>query len=125
MRTYIPDQWLRGWFLGGASTVEYSQHGQLTHTSFEAFVAELAAVWRRVGEVCIPDATLIVRFGAINDRAVNSLDLIWASLDDAGWSIADTVHAGTARDGRRQADHLIRNRSTSMVEHDVWATVGR
>jgi hypothetical protein len=123
MRTYIPDQWLRGWFLGGASTVEYSQDGQLTHTSYEAFVVELAAVWRRVREVCKPDATLIVRFGAINDRAVDSLELLYTSLNAAGWSIAATVDAGTARDGRRQADHFIRNRSTSIVEHDVWATV--
>lgn len=124
MRTYIPDQWLRGWFLGGASTVEYSQDGQLTHTSCDAFVTDLAAVWQRVREVCKPDATLVIRFGAINDRAVNSLELLYRSLDAVGWSIAETVNAGTARDGRRQADHFIRNRSTSIIEHDIWATVG-
>jgi DNA modification methylase len=123
MRTYIPDQWLRGWFVGGAQTVEYSQNGQLAHQSREGFVAELAEVWRRVREVCLPDATLVVRFGAINDRAVHSLDLLGESLDAAGWSIIDTIYAGTARDGRRQADHFIRDQSPSIAEHDVWAAL--
>jgi hypothetical protein len=30
-RTYIPDQWLRNWFLGGSSNVEYSNDLQLAH----------------------------------------------------------------------------------------------
>ena len=44
MRTYIPDQWLRLWFLGGPDTVEYSQHGQITHDSPQSFIDQLSKV---------------------------------------------------------------------------------
>jgi hypothetical protein len=32
MRTYLPDQWIRNWFLGGPPEVDYSIKGQLPHT---------------------------------------------------------------------------------------------
>ncbi|MGH2613981.1 MAG: DNA methyltransferase [Thermomicrobiales bacterium] len=121
MRTYVPDQWLRGWFLGGPPAVDYSQDGQLTHSGRDLFVADLAVVWRRVREVCLPDATMVVRFGAIHDRAAPALDLLAASLTASGWAIAEIVPAGSARDGRRQADHFARNRAAAIAEHDVWA----
>jgi hypothetical protein len=121
MRTYIPDQWLRNWFLGGPPEVDYSQSGQLTHAGRAEFVADLTVVWRRVSEVCLPDATMVVRFGAIQDRAVSSLDLLGASLGAGGWEITNIVPAGAADDGRRQADHFVRERSKALAEHDVWA----
>jgi hypothetical protein len=37
MRTYIPDQWLRNWFVGGPSAVDYSNANQLHHGSPEDF----------------------------------------------------------------------------------------
>jgi hypothetical protein len=120
MRTYVPDQWLRGWFLGGPPVVDYSQGGQLTHSGRAEFVAELAIVWQRVSEVCLPDATMVIRFGAIQDRAVPSLDLLNASLIDAGWGITDVVPAGAADNGRRQADHFVRSRSAAIAEFDIW-----
>jgi hypothetical protein len=123
MRTYVPDQWLRGWFLGGPPTVDYSQAGQLTHAGRAEFVTDLAAVWQRVSEVCLSDATMVIRFGAIQDRAVPSLDLLSASLGAAGWEIANVVPAGAADHGRRQADHFVRRRSTAIAEHDIWATL--
>lgn len=123
MRTYIPDQWLRNWFLGGPSAVDYSQTGQVTHASRAAFVSDLGVVWQRVSDVCLPDATLVVRFGAIQDRAAAPLELLCESLGVAGWEISDVVSAGSAGDGRRQADHFVRGRSTAITEHDIWATM--
>ena len=32
MNTYLPDQWLRSWFLGGPAQVDYSTEGQICHT---------------------------------------------------------------------------------------------
>jgi hypothetical protein len=76
-----------------------------------------------VRAVSRPDATLVVRFGAINDRAIHALDLLDASLDTAGWRTTSIVPAGTARDGRRQADQFARDRSTAIAEHDIWAVL--
>lgn len=41
LRTYLPDQWLRRWFLGGPSEVEYSAEGQILHSSQEDFASDL------------------------------------------------------------------------------------
>ena len=123
MRTYVPDQWLRGWFLGGPPSVDYSNVGQLVHSGRDEFVSELSTVWKRVKEVSLPDVTMVVRFGAINDRAVDSLDLLRKSLDAAGWSISEVVPAGTAGHGRRQADQFVRSRTSAIAEHDVWAVL--
>ena len=68
MRTYIPDQWLRGWFLGGTDAVDYSCADQIGHSSPDDFAAQLNQVWCNVAEVCTDDAQLVVRYGAINDR---------------------------------------------------------
>jgi hypothetical protein len=123
MKTYIPDQWLRGWFLGGPPTVDYSATGQLLHSGQEEFVAELAIVWDRVRGVCVPNATMVIRFGAINDRAVDPLPLLSTSLERAGWEITKVEPAGTARDGKRQADQFACGRGAALAEHDVWVSV--
>lgn len=123
LRTYVPDQWLRGWFLGGPAVVDYSQAGQLNHSGRGNFVSELATVWERVREVCVSDATMVVRFGTINDRVVDPLVVLSASLEVSGWRIADVAPAGSARDGRRQADHFMHNSVPAAAEYDVWAMV--
>jgi hypothetical protein len=45
MRTYIPDQWLRYWFVGGPSTVDYSSRPRdFQHSSPEDFSKQLRSV---------------------------------------------------------------------------------
>src|SRR5262249_15153706 len=61
MRTYIPDQWLRHWFVGGPSEVEYANHGQLDHLTPTVFADQLRAVWTNVEAVARRDARLVVR----------------------------------------------------------------
>lgn len=122
MRTYVPDQWLRNWFVGGPSTVPYSEAGHLVHESPQAFAAELRTVWANAATVARPDARLIVRFGGITDRRVDPQELIHASLEGSGWSPSSVSEAGSAHSGKRQADAFLRNRSRAIEEIDVWCT---
>ncbi len=121
LRTYIPDQWLRNWFLGGPPKVDYSTEGQMAHSSPEAFVGQLNRVWRNVGELCAPKATLVTRFGSINDRKVDAHELIRASFKDSGWRITTIRSAGTAQRGKRQAESFFRRLSEPNEEVDVYA----
>jgi hypothetical protein len=121
MRTYIPDQWLRNWFVGGPETVDYTNRAQIVHSSPEDFAADLRRVWRNVVNVCAEDANIIIRFGGITDRNADPLDLIKRSLSDSGWRITTIREAGSATEGKRQADAFLRTKSKPLVEYDVWA----
>jgi hypothetical protein len=123
MRTYLPDQWLRNWFLGGSETVDYTNRDQIVHSSPEEFAADLFSVWRNAADVCSSSAELVIRFGGITDRCANPLDIIRRSLAGTGWRITTIVHAGTASEGKRQADAFLRKRSRPMAEYDVWAKI--
>jgi hypothetical protein len=121
MRTYIPDQWLRNWLLGGPSTVHYSNQDQLTHSSKECFAAGLKQVWTNCAAVANPSCRLIVRFGAINDRHLDARELLKTSLTDTAWKILTCRNAGSASHGRRQADAFV-PAAEPIQEYDVWAT---
>lgn len=121
MRTYIPDQWLRNWFVGGADTVDYTNQDQIVHSSVRAFTSDLRQVWRNAWNVCRNDARMIVRFGGITDRPSDPLELIKTSFVDSGWRITTVRSAGTARRGKRQADSFLRSRSKPVAEYDIWA----
>lgn len=121
MRTYIPDQWLRNWFVGGPDTVDYTNRDQVVHSSPEDFAADLRKVWRNADNVCADDAKMVIRFGGIRDRRTDPLDLIKSSLSDSGWRITAIMEAGSATEGRRQADAFLRSKSKPMIEYDVWA----
>jgi hypothetical protein len=62
LRTYVADQWLRNWFLGGPPHVDYSYGIQLTHSSLELFIADLKKVWQNVADV---SDDLLVLFSAL------------------------------------------------------------
>lgn len=115
VRTYLPDQWLRLWFLGGPPQVTYSNENQLDHNSVDSFINQLRQVWQNAGHVCLDDAWLVVRFGAISDRNIDYQKLIECSLGNTGWEIKATQSAGSALDGRRQA-HSFSNPSQSASE---------
>lgn len=121
MRTYIPDQWLRNWFVGGADVVDYNNRDQLVHSSPESFANDLRLVWRNAGNVCSEDAKMVVRFGGITDRHADPLKLIKISFTNSGWRIVTIGDAGSAAAGKRQADAFLRARSRPMNEYDVWA----
>ena len=86
LNSFIQDQWLRMWFLGNPKVSEYL----ITQTSVEAYIKELAQVWRNCASVCRPGASLCVRFGevpgfnSIHPRAILETSL---ALADSGWKI--------------------------------------
>ena len=122
MSTYIPDQWLRNWFVGGSSCVQYKSKGQLAHSSPEEFSENLNRVWRNAYESCSKGATMVIRFGGLSDRNVNTLDIIKCSLLDTGWKITTARPAGSANEGQRQANTFLRKKSDPIIEYDVWST---
>lgn len=123
LRTYLPDQWIRNWFLGGPAAVEYTSRGQVSHNGRSGFIADLGTVWTNAAAVCRPGARLVIRFGSIGDRAIESpADLVKESLLSAGWRVDEVRSASNARRGKRQADTFGR-RTTPCDEVDVWATL--
>lgn len=120
LNTYLPDQWLRSWFLGGPAHVDYSTVGQISHASQEAFALQLREVWQNVGSTCAPGARMVVRFGAINDRKVDPIRLLENSLRNTGWVITDIQSAASASRGRRQARHFSSLEKGALEEYDVW-----
>ena len=121
LRTYGPDQWLRQWILGGPAQVSYDVGPQLTHRSRDAFIMELRAVWRNVAAFTSDDARLVVRFGAINSRPLDPIEVIEASLEKTPWHLSHIVSAGNAARGRRQATAFSVSRKPPLPEYDFWA----
>jgi len=121
MRTYLPDQWLRAWFLGGPASPIYRDKAQLRHLSPEAFARDLGDVWRNVRAISRPDARLVIRFGGITDRSADPREVLSASLRDSGWRVITRRSAGVAPRARRQADHFQRQPARGVAEFDTWA----
>lgn len=121
MRTYIPDQWLRNWFLGGPSEVEYTNDLQLAHGSPDSFAEQLRSVWKNLARWVTPDATLIVRFGGIADRKAVPLQILRDSFDGSPWILTTVRPAGSADSGKRQAIHFGTTQNAPKTEHDAWA----
>jgi len=124
MRTYIADQWIRNWFVGGPSAVRYSQpDDSVGHSSPEAFAGDLRAVWRMLAGRATPDAALVVRFGGINDRKANPIDVFKESLKDSGWRLRTRVSAGHADRGKRQSNQFLTTKSVAREEYDYYAVL--
>ena len=121
MRTYIADQWLRNWFLGGPSEVPYSEQCFLSHQSPIAFAESLACVWDRVGDRLSSSGKMFVRFGAIPSRKRNPREIMLASLEHSqhDWKVCRVREAESAASGKRQACHMgSRVKSSAVEEHD-------
>jgi len=120
MRTYIPDQWLRLWFVGGPAEVDYSNAGQLSHASRDAFRDGLRKVWNNCATVAKTSCSLVIRFGAINDRRIDAQALVKDSLRHTPWRLRACRCAGSASRGKRQADHFV-HANSPIREYDMWA----
>jgi DNA modification methylase len=121
MRTYVADQWLRNWFLGGPPAVPYGEKNPLSHQSPDAFAESLAEVWDRIGVRLSPQGRMFVRFGAIPSRKRDSRQIMESSLEHSRfpWKICRVRPAESAASGKRQACHMGRRiTSAAMQEHD-------
>jgi hypothetical protein len=125
MRTYLPDQWLRRWFLGGPDYVDYRhREGEITHGSPKVFASQLRDVWRNVATVCRAHAKLVCRFGGIRDRRQDALELIKSSFRETEWRLTTVRDAGTALNGKRQAAQFgERIKRRPLREWDVYAVL--
>jgi hypothetical protein len=125
LNTYIADHWLRLWFLGGDPEPHYaSSTRQVSHHSPREFASNLRDVWLNAEAVSAAGARLIVRFGSINNRAVDPLNIIKESLKQTRWRIMTIKPAGSAIDGYRQA-RSFRTATIPRPEFDVWASLRR
>ncbi|HHW17872.1 MAG TPA: site-specific DNA-methyltransferase [Firmicutes bacterium] len=104
MSTYIPDQWLRNWFLGGPARVDYDSKGQIGRGSLEEYVRKLSQAWRNVGCACDRGSRMVVRFGSICSALVDAVAVFEESLAGTGWVIIKITDAGSSSRGKRQAD---------------------
>jgi len=124
MRTYIPDQWLRYWFLGGPDQITYNQGVQIAQSRINDFIADLRKVWQNVWLWSAEKARMVIRFGSIPSRSTNPIEIIQNSLRDTGWKITEIKRGGTASNGRRQADAFLSCGGEAAQEYDIWVIKG-
>ena len=124
MSTYIPDQWLRNWFLGGRPEVEYSTSGNLPSSSPTHFTQALGRTWAHLARHASEEFHLYVRFGVLPSRAVDAKQVLRDSLLESGhaWRIVSFRAAATADAGRRQARHMA-GHAVAATEFDLHATL--
>lgn len=127
MYTYLPDQWLRNWFLGGPAAVDYSVAGQVSHSSEDDFVSDLAKVWAAAAKRCNEGAHLAVRFGALPSvKSASPESLLRRSLEeaDAGWKVTRVRDAGQPTVKARQAVQMGNQAGAYAHEIDILAVLG-
>lgn len=121
MKTYIADQWLRNWFLGGPAKVPYGEVCLLSHQSPDAFSKSLSQVWNQVGKRLSPTGRMHIRFGAIPSRNRDAREIMRNSLkySQFDWAIRKMRRAHSAASGKRQACLMGRRiKSAAIEEHD-------
>ena len=122
MRTYIPDQWMRNWLLGGPPKVVYRPPGrEIDHGSADVFADDLHKVWKGLAASAARNARLVIRFGGIADRDVDPVTLLKVSLLDSGWRLTTAISAGDANEGRRQATQFVHGGPAPREEYDFYA----
>jgi hypothetical protein len=107
MRTYVQDQWLRMWFLGGDEEIDYENHNQLCHGGHERFIKDLSKVWSIIARRSHDEAHLYVRFGSIPSAKSDARKILKSSLEEAGsWKLVSVRNAQTSDFGKRQANYM-------------------
>jgi hypothetical protein len=110
MTTYIQDQWLRMWFLGGPETVDYNTDAQIKHCGVDAFIRDLSTVWKNIYKSKSEVLDLYIRFGSLPSTKKDAKGILRSSLEDAqGWKILSVRNASDSRTGKRQADQMTPN----------------
>ncbi len=79
-------------------------------------------VWKNCASHAKSQCRLVIRFGAINNRKVDALELAKESLRDSPWKVLTSRRAGTASTGNRQADHFVPAKA-AIEEYDIWAAL--
>lgn len=107
MTTYIQDQWLRMWFLGGPDFVDYEPKDQIHHGGEDNFIKDLAAVWSNIYQSESDSLDLYIRFGSLPSTQKDARTILRASLEESGgWKVLYTQNAFDANKGKRQAGQM-------------------
>ena len=120
INTYIPDQWLRNWFVGGPSNVEYTKRGQ-TSGGLGTFIDQLKKVWVNCERICSPGSNMFIRFGEIANKDYDPEDIIERTFDGTGWHIDSINGAGEPKKGRRSSETFLKTDLNAYREIDVHA----
>lgn len=125
MRTYVSDQWLRAWFVGGPPEVPYATAtaGQIAlQPNQESFTSALALTWQAVALRSRPRAKLVIRFGTLPSAKTDPEKMILASLrqSGSGWAIRDVRPVQPPPKKSRQASQFGKA-GTAVCEVDVTA----
>ncbi len=125
MNTYVPDQWLRAWFVGGSPEVDYSSEQQVALGTQEGFVRSLADIWTNIAKACVDGAHLHVRLGSLPSDPSKPDHILRASIHQcgAGWRVRSLRSAGHAHEGKRQAMQFGRQPGNAVQEFDLHATL--
>jgi hypothetical protein len=105
LRTYLPDQWLRLWFLGGLPRVIYEWPGQIGVENEEKFTAALATMLRGIDGATKKRANAYVILGSIPSVPVDISSVMSAAIKDSksNWRLLSKRSSGRADAGKRQA----------------------
>lgn len=119
MKTYVQDQWLRNWFLGGPSYVDYAAGQQLDHGGQDVFAKSLGKVWKNINRTSSESLHMYIRFGIIPSAAVDAKEIFRNSLEESGikWREVSVRTADSAHAGKRQAAQM-KTKSTAAIEFD-------
>ncbi len=121
LQTYVEDQWIRNWFLGGPDYVPYKNNQHIPQSSQDKFSYELSKVWSSASRVSKKSAKLVVRFGTVGSHRVDPIEIFEDSLNKSGesWQVYYTRHVGSAGQGKRQALHM-GTESSAIDEYDYF-----
>ncbi|WP_400236452.1 DNA modification methylase [Methanomethylophilus alvi] len=122
MNTYIPDQWLRNWFVGGPDSVEYTMRGQ-TSGRLNTFIKQLKSVWNNCKRLCSDDARMFVRFGEIGNKTADPGEIIRKTFEGTDWIVDSIEGAGMPKKGRRSSELFLKTNLSDYKEIDVQVSV--
>ena len=120
MNTYIPDQWIRNWFVGGPASVEYSIQEQASG-NLSSFIDQLSQVWINCSEICRDGAKMFVRFGEVSQNNENPEETIIESFEKTNWHVQKITSAGQPPKSHRSSSTFIKNGLREYKEIDIIA----
>jgi hypothetical protein len=110
LRTYVSDQWLRLWFLGGPPTVIYRCPGQLGVENEETFGLLLARMLTALESATNDSAHAYMLLGSIPSRPIPVPQVMAEAVraSNSSWRIVSRRNYGHADAGKRQARQFVK-----------------
>ena len=120
MATYVQDQWIRNWFIGGSDKIDYGKGKQIDHT-IKNFHIDLGKVWKNWQSISKKNSILAIRFGSIGSKSTNPREVIEKSLENTSWEIKSITSAGNPHASKKQSNSFSKTVRQTFEEIDVIA----